>query len=363
MLGAARIGLLALSVAAGCRVATREPRFVAEPWPEADRAFRADPRWMGADDAYTVDLGGSRVLWLFADTFIDPTASRRRAGSTMVRNSIAIQHGRDPSCAAIDFHFATSAGKPASFFADDGDQWFWPGGGLRVGDALVVFLMRVRAVKTGLGFEVIGSDAAIVTNPDDAPEGWRVERHRLPQNPWGVVVGSGTLLVDGEFLLAFGAREPGGAHDVFVTRFALNDVRAGRFDDPQWWAGADGFVRQGDRGAPPPTVLFTDGATEFTVHRDERTGSWLEFQATGFGAADLMRRTAPDWAGPWTAGSVVYSPPEKRRPNVLIYAGKAHPELLGGDLVLTYATNSFDFAELVRDDSIYFPRFVRVRFD
>jgi hypothetical protein len=70
-------------------------------------------------------------------------------------------------------------------------------------------------------------------------------------------------------------------------------------------------------------------------------------------------RTARGWGGPWSEPAVVYSPPEKCRPKVLIYAAKAHPHLTGGGLVLTYASNSLDFGELFRDQSLYYPRFVR----
>ena len=44
----------------------------------------------------------------------------------------------------------------------------------------------------------------------------------------------------------------------------------------------------------------------------------------------------------------------------MIYAGKAHPQLEGADLVLTYATNSFEFADHFSDPTIYYPRFVRL---
>jgi hypothetical protein len=44
----------------------------------------------------------------------------------------------------------------------------------------------------------------------------------------------------------------------------------------------------------------------------------------------------------------------------MIYAAKAHPELTGSDLVLTYATNSFDFGRHLSDSLLYYPRFVRL---
>ena len=57
---------------------------------------------------------------------------------------------------------------------------------------------------------------------------------------------------------------------------------------------------------------------------------------------------------------MVYRPPEYLRPNVMIYSGKAHPQLTGGDLVLTYDTNTFEFGEMLTDSLIYYPRFVRL---
>ena len=41
-------------------------RVTAVAWPEADAMFHRDPRWLGGDDAYSIDLGnGPRrlVLW------------------------------------------------------------------------------------------------------------------------------------------------------------------------------------------------------------------------------------------------------------------------------------------------------------
>jgi hypothetical protein len=64
-------------------------------WPEADLLFHKDAHWVGADDAYSVDLGGGRVLWLFADTFISANATGTRTGATMVHNTLALEDGYD----------------------------------------------------------------------------------------------------------------------------------------------------------------------------------------------------------------------------------------------------------------------------
>jgi hypothetical protein len=57
---------------------------------------------------------------------------------------------------------------------------------------------------------------------------------------------------------------------------------------------------------------------------------------------------------------MVYRPPEYERPNIMIYSAKAHPQLTGAELVLTYSTNTFEFEEHLTDPSIYYPRFVRL---
>jgi hypothetical protein len=44
----------------------------------------------------------------------------------------------------------------------------------------------------------------------------------------------------------------------------------------------------------------------------------------------------------------------------MIYQGKAHPELEGAELVVTYGTNSFEFGDHLTQAWLHTPRFVRV---
>src|SRR5581483_499829 len=74
-------------------------------WADAEKLFRHDPSWLGGDAAFSVDLGQGRVLWLFGDTFVSPNASGSRSGAPFARNTLAIEHGDDPSAATIDFHY------------------------------------------------------------------------------------------------------------------------------------------------------------------------------------------------------------------------------------------------------------------
>lgn len=351
--------------AAACVVdpptASRTPALRIEPWPEADALFRDDPYWVGGDGGYSIDLGNERILWLFGDTYIDPAGrgTRRSPNVTMVGNSIAIQEGRDPATARIEFHWWTRVdGKPSAFFPDvEGDR-YWPGNGIRLGPSLLLFLMRVKSVPDGLGFRVADWDAVSISNPDDPPTLWRIRRLETKDDGRGIIVGSGGLLVDGDWLYAYGAHEPGG-RSIHLARFPLSEAKEGNLRGLQWWTRADGFVTDAPEVAP--AALISDGQTEFTVHRDSGSGRLLLFQTVGFGGADLGIRTATRPEGPWFPPEIVFRPPERGRERILIYQGKAHPELAGADLVLTYCTNHLDFATAVADETLYFPRFLRAR--
>jgi hypothetical protein len=189
----------------------------AEPWPEADALFRSDPTWLGSDGAYSVDLGDGLVLWLFADTFISTSDRHVRREAALIRNSIAIQSGLDPSTASIAFHWRTRGGMPASFFAEQGGTWFWPGHGIVVGDRLLIFLMAVRSSSGGLGFENVGWRAVSVSNHGRSPSEWELEWLHTPENRFDLIVSGSVLQMEG-YLWAFSVQEP--SHTVHSSDFA-----------------------------------------------------------------------------------------------------------------------------------------------
>lgn len=328
----------------------------AEPWPEADALFRTDPEWLGSDDAYSVDLGKGRVLWLFADTFISTSKKNVRRRSAMIRNSVGIQTGYDPSAASMQFYWRTVESKPRSFFPEEGETWFWPGHGIVVEGRLIVFLMAVRSSSEGLGFETYGWRAVSIPNVDQAPSKWELRWLETPRNPFGLIVSASVFRMD-EYVYAFSMQEPG--HTIHLVRWPVAQVSNEDLSRPQWWDGDEkGWVLEQDL-VQEPQPLFSEGQTEFTVHYEPLLDRFLEIQTVGFGQADLGFRLADDSTGPWAPVQTFYRPEEYSLPKILIYAAKAHPHLSGADLVLTYATNTFPFARLVRRNDLYYPRFLK----
>lgn len=337
------------------------PCFESAAWREADQLFHRDLHWLGGDVASTVDLGGNRLLWLFGDSWIDPSASGLRKNGYMVSNSVAIQSGRDPSAAEISYYWGSTVdGTPTAMFPDRDGESLWFGNGVLVDDRLVLFFGRViRNTGTGLGFENVGWTAMMVENPDAEPSEWRVRSLETPQNPMGILVGFAGVLQMGEHVYAFGSPNPIKSHPIYAARWPMEQVRRGNLLEPEWWAGERlGWVP--NSSSTPRWPLFENGAPELTIHFDESTQRFLGVHTQGFGQAVVTMRAAPTLTGPWSAPHILYQPPEHHQADVMIYAGKAHPQLRGADLVVTYATNTGKFGEHFSNPLSYYPHFVRL---
>ena len=351
--------LLSAMLAVSSPHAQSLPCFESAAWPAANKLFRGNSYWLGADSAFSIDLGNERSLWLFGDTWIDVDGEGSRQDARMIRNSVAIQTGSDPSRAHMEFFWDTSSEQPQAVFRAHGDRWYWPGHGAVINGKLIIFLNRLRSSSAGLGFETDGWSAVLVENPAEPVGEWVVRALDTPANPMGITPGFAGVLALNGYLYAFGSQHPVKSHPIFVARWTFDDVVAGDLLRPEWWAGGDyGWVA--DDSMSPRWPVFNGGQTEMTFHFDDVSGKYLAVQTVGFGAASLAMRYAEHLTGPWSRSQQVFEPPEKSRANVMIYAGKAHPQLSGADLVLSYATNTTEFAEHLSDSDIYYPQFVRL---
>lgn len=336
----------------GC--SAEAPAVDAEPWPEASALFRGDSEWIGGDGAYSVDLGGSRVLWLFGDSFIAASSARSRSASFFIRNSVALQTGYDPTHAFIRFYYRMQDQHPSSYLPEDGKYWFWPGHGIRLGDRLLLFYGRVFQQSEGMwGFASGDSTAFSVDNPDEDPSAWQPQELPLADATVGMKLG-GAVLRLGDFLYVYG--NEGDRHDVVLARFDLSAAAAGDLTKAEWW-GSAGFGRVADRVA-----VVSPGAPEFSVNFSARLGKFVLTETEGFGPSTLAIRTADAPEGPWTDPRDILRPPESFAEDAFVYAGKAHPEQLGADLAVTYVPSSMDGEPPDPSEDFYYPRFVRVSY-
>lgn len=339
----------------------------AEPWPEADALFRRDTRWRGSDAANSIDLGDGRVLWTFGDTFVDvqrEPAKRHRKGSTFVRNTVAIQNGYDPTSADFEPFWGSNAdGKPVAFFHSETDVFHWPGGGLLVDRKLLVFLMNIRNAEGEQNFTIDGWCAVLIENPQDTPAEWNMKYLSGPPDGPRMLVGSGSSVRVGSWIYTYGSKcDP--PHKVFLARFGVAEAISGDLSQPQWWNASDAtWVDHNQLQGELPEPIVDPGAPEFTVHHESVLGSYLLTQIGGYPVGPITLRSAQTPTGPWSTAHAVYSPEELNRydKGIMIYSAKAHPEQHAAGLAVTYCTNHRDSATLMRDETLYYPRFIRLR--
>jgi hypothetical protein len=87
-------------------------------------------------------------------------------------------------------------------------------------------------------------------------------------------------------------------------------------------------------------------------------------QFTGFPQSPIGARFAHSLTGPWSPLQPFHAPEEMQRndPGILLYAAKAHPEQVADGQAMTYCSNTFKIARVMAENDIYFPRFIRVKF-
>ena len=334
----------------------------ASAWPEADSLFRKEPAWLGGDIASTVDLGGDRTLWLFGDSFIATSDSMIRTEAAVVRNTIALQTGRDPSNASIDFFWRRGRAGPRAFIRDEGEAWFWPLHGVRQGDSLTLFYRRMAPQRGGSAgaAEAVGWIALRIGGLDAALPEWDPAEVGTFESGFPVVVGVSVLVHDGH-VYAYAVEDPGD-HDAYLVRWTEEAFTAGNLAAAQWWNGPSAGWVDPTALTGPPAPVFTGAQTEFSVSWSEEVRGFVEVQ-DGLGtAATVAARFSPTPEGPWSELKDVFRPPESDQAGLLVYGAKAHAELTGAHLLATYLADSQDFTTSLMDSSLLYPRFVRLTF-
>ncbi|MFO0806488.1 MAG: DUF4185 domain-containing protein [Gemmataceae bacterium] len=330
----------------------------AEPAPEWNARFRRTQGWVGADGAYSVPVSDKKTLWLFSDTFVGSIENGKRKNVTMVNNTIGLQAGEK-----VEFAIrSTPDEKPMAMLVPPKGTagWFWLQGGVRVGNKLNLFLPRIETTGKGgaFGFQHVDQWLGTVSNPDDTPAKWKTEYAKIPHGKsWGAAV-----LQHGGHAYIYGYVEtpakPFAERKLLTARVPpekIADFDAWRFlSNGEWKADAKLATPQIDKLATECSVSYVPGLKRFT----------LVYMEHGLGDR-IMGRFSADPAGPWSEPVLLYCCPEmKANKKLFSYAAKAHPHLAGDrELVLTYCVNAFELGPVINDATLYWPNFVRVKFE
>jgi hypothetical protein len=357
--------LLLLVAACGSQLDVR-----VETLPHYDALFDRQTGWTGADGAYSVPLSNNLILWLFGDTWVGDIRSGEHANAAIVNNSVALQHGRPPHGASVDFYFGeTPGGKAAAFIRPaDGRGWLWIYHGAIIREHLYLFMVQIERTEKppAAGFRIIGTWLGDVANPGDSPEHWQITQRRIP---WGsfsssaaTLFGSWVLKQD-PWIYIYGTTEDviDGFHHKYMILARAPAIGLAEFD--QW----EFFVKgKWSADFTKAERLCAGVANEYSVSFLAELGKYIVVYSDSSRPEDIVARFAPNPWGPWDDPISLYQCPEASwGTKIMCYAAKGHPDISQApdELIVTYIANSTDFETMVSDARLYRPRFLRIGFN
>ena len=334
--------------------------------PDWDQRFQRTNGWIGADGNYSIQVAPERILWFFSDTLVGRIENGRRVDTKMINNSVGVQTTMPDGPSIEFFHGTNTKGEPAAIFIPDVPlNWYWLLGGVCIEGRVHLFLWEfTKSTDPGVfGFRNVGVTHAEIENPQDSPTEWKVTRRTLPftevSTVQQVLFGS-AVMQHGEFVYIYGVQET--PQVKFSPRHMLvARVPVAQLGDHSRWEfrTASGWSKD-----------FHEATSQSSGISSECSVSYLptlqQFVTISHGdllSPKITARFAEHPWGPWSPAQDVWTCPEPAaKKGYFAYSGKAHPELsVGDEMILTYAVNSFQFADLFSDPSLYWPRFVRVK--
>ena len=347
-----------------------QPRISVEELPQYDSFFDRRKGWTGADGAYSLPLSDDLTLWLFGDTWMGDIRDGEHVNATIVNNTVAIQRGLSPSKASVKFYSGrTPAGRPGAFIRPvDGRGWFWIYHGVLMRHGLYLFLVQIERTENSpeSGFKIIGTWLGQVANPEDPPDRWQIDQHRIP---WGnfssfadTLFGS-WVLKQGPWLYIYGTTEDvvGGFHHKYMILARVAENSLSKFDQWRFYVKGNWSpdITQAER-------LCAGMANEYSVSFLPSLGKFIVVYTENGSSRNIAARFASHPWGSWSRPVDLYQCPEMNvDEDVFCYAAKGHPELslTPDELIITYVANSTDFYKMAANARLYRPRFIRVSFE
>lgn len=327
--------------------------------------------WVGGDAAYSIPLSSKRTLWLFGDSFFGQIKSNKRANCTMVHNAVAIEDTSQNKGGPGKFTYfsgkkqANPKPENSGFFhcLDKGD-YYWPADGFLSNGKLNIFMHVVRTdykLPVPYQFELRTDHLVTVDNPQDSPDKWRYQIKALNTSAKRTLYGV-ACRADNKHIYFFCSN---GAvaldlfkHPAVVARLPLAKAQPFSLNKLEWWS------QKWEPTYELPETLFDDGASEMTVTKVPGLTGYFAFYIPPDKKAIVMRHAA-EMQGPWSERTVVYEFPAGS-PDLLYYSAKAHPQYLTdaaknkGEIILTYCTNSSNFAKLTSNAKLYIPQALKI---
>jgi hypothetical protein len=368
----------ATAVPSGCGGSSGSTKTPPPP-PLTSGYFPYQQGWLGADGAYSIPIGSGQSLWIFADTFVGPSAATSRTQSNgFIHNSIAVSSCTGTSCTFQYYWPGMGTANQSPVFQAPGTDWFWPMDGFTYNGTLYLALMQMHAQGSGaFGFAYSGAQLASISNYTAPPSQWKITYQ--PLNTGGSAVPGISIVANQGPNGNPDPSNPQGANYAYfftgvgsppylaLLRIPLTDLsslaRPGNTDwqylntSGTWAAWSDTATTLPADNAP----VINPGATEMTVRYHSATSQWIAVDPQGLQDQAYYSLSA-SMTGGWGAAESLYTYPEMQpgnkdyTPNVFCYAVKEHVEFeTAGQLFFTYACNSTVLSDVTNNMGLYHP--------
>lgn len=310
--------------------------------------------WTGGDAAYSIPLGGGKVLWLFGDSFLDTVyADRSRPASSLVRNTFVVQQGK-----SITTMYSGTPDAPDAFITtDDPDnEWYWPLDGTVQDGVLYVYMAYF--IRTGDGawdFQYQHTDLFQFSLP-----GFTEISRTTVWDVYPEIMFGATVMEDGEYLYIYSPETYTFTKYTHVARVPLNNL----FATPEYYNGTD-WVNTVPALTEGRLLKFggspVDVSAQYSVFFHE--GKYRLVTQEGFLGPKIHSYESLSPTGPWKTKKLIYTTPENTG-TIFTYNAFIHPEFssTSGGLLMSYCLNTNNFWELFSNADSYRPKFVWIDF-
>ncbi len=308
---------------------------------------RSGPGWTGADGGVSTLLPDGRDSWIFSDTWLGtatgtaPNRTRNIATTPFVRSSMLLQTGDK-----LTLNKEAAASVPTSLIPSSDGTWWWPNDPVVEGNLLQVPVYQMTNggsepfpfVFTGVQgiatFTLPALNFVSITN--------------IATDPALPIYGQ-SIVQSGGYDYVYGGDSEGGLSS--FTKVAR--VPIGQLTNASAWQWSTGTDWSSD---PHDAQDIASGNPQAVV---QRAAGYAMFSIPNF-SNQMTESFACSPLGPWSPAQAAYTLPQVAG-NEFAYGSAVHPESddPGGNLLVSYDTNSLDPADVVNVDD-YRPHFIRV---
>ncbi|WP_297093383.1 hypothetical protein [uncultured Draconibacterium sp.] len=337
---------------------------------------RCDPEfpfvdgWLGGDGDISVPLDATTTLFLFSDTYVGQAEQvSRKQGVSMIANTVAIQTCPSPSKSETRYFWNqmyTESPQPV-FKPTNPEHKFWVKDAFIIDIQLYVILEEIgpkpdAAPDDIFNFTQLGYTLAKISNPYEVPFVWDIEYIPLPDFKLPLT-GISCHARQDKYLYFFVNRNDNAQLLVrkCVDNFEDMSVPFEYFSLDKKWIEEFNI-------SDMDTVLNGFRCNTVKYHSDIKL--WVMVHDIWFRSNEIKIRTAPEITGPWSEEYVIYKIPETTKGNTqyttdnFCYSAREciqNYDSKTNEMLITYDVNNAKMSKVIRNNSIYTPKVVRVK--